>query len=104
MAAAYNMGFRELTQVQKLSLPLLCADPPQNVTVQAHSGSGKTAAMALFMLNRIDPREKYSQAIFVTFTLELAVQLNETIRQFAQYIPELRVRMVVPGQDSMYIV
>lgn len=73
MAAAYHMGFRELTQVQKLSLPLLCADPPQNVTVRAHSGSGKIAAMASFILNRIVPREKHSQAFFVTFTLELAV-------------------------------
>lgn len=51
----YAMKFVKPSKVQERALPLLLANPPQNMIAQSQSGTGKTAAFSLTMLSRVDP-------------------------------------------------
>lgn len=50
------MKFVKPSKVQERALPLLLANPPQNMIAQSQSGTGKTAAFSLTMLSRVDPQ------------------------------------------------
>jgi ATP-dependent RNA helicase DDX19/DBP5 len=76
-----------------MAMPLILKDPPENLIAQAQSGSGKTVAFCLGILNRIDTSRDYPQAIVVTPTRELAVQCYEqTLLPLGQFMqPKLKV-------------
>uniref|UniRef100_A0A1I8M6S4 ATP-dependent RNA helicase n=1 Tax=Musca domestica TaxID=7370 RepID=A0A1I8M6S4_MUSDO len=57
----YNMGFNAPSKIQENALPILLADPPQNMIAQSQSGTGKTAAFVLAMLSRVDTKLDYPQ-------------------------------------------
>ncbi|MEE6512830.1 hypothetical protein FKM82_020096 [Ascaphus truei] len=57
----YAMGFNRPSKIQESALPLMLANPPQNLIAQSQSGTGKTAAFALAMLSRVDTSKKYPQ-------------------------------------------
>ena len=55
------MGFNRPSKIQEKALPLLLADPPSNLIAQSQSGTGKTAALVMVMLSRVDPAKKHPQ-------------------------------------------
>ncbi|VCW76168.1 unnamed protein product [Gulo gulo] len=55
------MGFNRPSKIQENALPMMLAEPPQNLIAQSQSGTGKTAAFVLAMLSRVEPAEKYPQ-------------------------------------------
>ena len=55
------MGFNRPSKIQETALPMLLADPPQNMIAQSQSGTGKTAAFVLAMLSRVNPEQKWPQ-------------------------------------------
>lgn len=57
----YAMGFNAPSKIQENALPILLADPPQNMIAQSQSGTGKTAAFVLAMLSRVDTKLDYPQ-------------------------------------------
>ena len=57
------MGFNRPSKIQETALPMLLADPPQNMIAQSQSGTGKTAAFVLAMLSRVNPEQNYPQVI-----------------------------------------
>lgn len=57
------MGFNAPSKIQENALPILLADPPQNMIAQSQSGTGKTAAFVLAMLSRVDTKLDYPQVI-----------------------------------------
>lgn len=69
------MGFRKPSKIQERALPLLLKNPPQNFVGQSQSGTGKTAAFLLNILQRIDLNTKNPQAIVLAPTRELAKQI-----------------------------
>lgn len=81
----YAMKFVKPSKVQERALPLLLADPPQNMIAQSQSGTGKTAAFVLTMLKRVDPGVDAPQAICLAPTRELARQILEVTRQMGQF-------------------
>lgn len=50
---------------QETALPMLLANPPQNMIAQSQSGTGKTAAFVLAMLSRVDTTKNYVQVCFL---------------------------------------
>ncbi|XP_044180338.1 ATP-dependent RNA helicase DDX19A-like [Acropora millepora] len=50
----YDMGFNTPSKIQETAIPMLLADPPNNMIAQSQSGTGKTAAFVLPMLSRVD--------------------------------------------------
>src|SRR3954449_826227 len=73
MRAIAELGFEEATPVQEQVIPLMLEG--QDVIAQAQTGTGKTAAFGLPILQRLDPSATYPQALVLAPTRELAVQV-----------------------------
>lgn len=78
LEAIKKKGFEEPTEIQKLSIPLLLKEDTE-IIGQAETGTGKTAAFALPILETIDSESKSTQALILTPTRELALQVAEEI-------------------------
>ncbi|MGH0168525.1 UNVERIFIED_CONTAM: hypothetical protein FKN15_067844 [Acipenser sinensis] len=61
LQGVYAMGFNRPSKIQENALPMMLAEPPQNLIAQSQSGTGKTAAFVLAMLSHVDPARKYPQ-------------------------------------------
>lgn len=75
-----NMGFTTPTNIQTQAIPQLLAG--RDVVGQSQTGTGKTAAFSLPMLERLDPNKRAVQALVLTPTRELAMQVHDAISQF----------------------
>lgn len=94
-----EMGFNEPTEIQKKAIPLLLAAPKVDFHGQAQTGTGKTLAFGIPLLQKIDATKPVTQALVVAPTRELAIQIAESITAVAKY---LRVKIaVIYGGASM---
>ena len=93
------MGFNRPSKIQETALPLLLADPPQNLIAQSQSGTGKTAAFVLAMISRVDESQAYPQAIVLAPTLELAGQIGDVCKKMLQNTPNIQVTFATRGQQ-----
>ena len=66
---------------------------------QAQTGTGKTAAFGLPLLQKVDPKVKKLQAVVLLPTRELAIQVAEELRRFAKFMHGIKVLPVYGGQD-----
>ena len=66
---------------------------------QAQTGTGKTAAFGIPLLEKIDPKNKKLQAIALCPTRELAIQVADEIRRLAKYMHGVKVLPVYGGQE-----
>ena len=96
LKAVADMGFEEATHIQTATIPLVKTGA--DVIGQAQTGTGKTAAFGIPLLEMIDPKVKYVQALVMCPTRELAVQVAEEIRQLGKYIKGFNVLAVYGGQ------
>jgi len=97
----YRMGFQKPSRIQEVLLPLLLANPAQNVIAQSQSGTGKTGAFSLTILSRIDPRVKGPQAMIIAPTFELAIQIGSVVEQMASFLPYIKVAYAVRQNDTV---
>ncbi|EXX85784.1 DEAD/DEAH box helicase [Paenibacillus darwinianus] len=89
-------GLTTPTTVQKSAIPLLLAG--RDAIVQAQTGTGKTLAFALPILNRIDPNNNNVQALVVTPTRELAIQITQEFKKLKDAVGA-NVLAAYGGQD-----
>jgi len=94
--AVEKLGYETPTPIQLAAIPALLEG--RNVVGQAQTGTGKTAAFVLPMLQQIQPGSKGIQGLVLTPTRELAIQVTEAARKMAKYTP-LRVMAVYGGQS-----
>ena len=92
-----SLGYRRMTPIQAASLPLAMAG--RDIIGQAKTGSGKTAAFALPLLARLNPRDFGTQALIVCPTRELATQVATEIRRLARYRQNIKVVTLCGGQS-----
>ncbi|MDD4364054.1 MAG: DEAD/DEAH box helicase, partial [Atribacterota bacterium] len=78
IAAISKKGFEEPTPIQILTIPKMFNDNG-NIIVQSQTGTGKTAAFGLPLIEMIDTKERNVHAIIITPTRELAIQVSEEI-------------------------
>lgn len=99
--AIFEMGFERPSAIQEEALPrILAKDKPRNLIGQAQSGSGKTAAFVLGMLYRIEIGSPDIQALCVTPTRELAVQIvNKCVVPMAAHMTGLKVKLALAGEN-----
>lgn len=97
LRAVEDMGFEEASPIQAQSIPVILSG--QDVVGQAQTGTGKTAAYAIPMLEKIDPQLKKVQAIILCPTRELAIQVAEEIRKLAKFMSDIKVLPVYGGQE-----
>ncbi len=82
LRALTTMGFEEATPVQEQAIPLLLAG--RDVIAQALTGTGKTAAFGVPIVERIVPTQARPQAIVMTPTRELAIQVTDQLCKIGQ--------------------
>ena len=92
--AMEEMGFEDPFPIQDAAIPVLLTG--RDVVGQAHTGSGKTAAYAVSMLQNIKP-DRTIQGLVLAPTRELAVQITDAIRQFGKHT-DIRVATIYGGQ------
>jgi ATP-dependent RNA helicase DeaD len=90
-----ELGYAEPTPIQAQAIPELLAG--NDVIGQAQTGSGKTAAFGLPMLEYVDPENQETQAIVLTPTRELCIQVTQALRAYAEHLKEVNVVAVFGG-------
>lgn len=68
---------------------------------QSQSGTGKTAAFVLAMLSRTNVSKNYPHIICLSPTYELAIQTGEVLKKMATFMPEIKVRYAVRGEEGI---
>jgi len=85
LRALDEMGYEEPSPVQEHSIPAILQG--RDVVVQALTGTGKTAAFGVPMVQQIDPRMIEPQAVVLAPTRELAIQVSEMLTMLARHLP-----------------
>ena len=97
LRAVEEMGFETMTPIQEQAIPVLLEG--RDVIGQAQTGTGKTAAFAIPMIQRINADIRKPQGIILCPTRELAMQAAEEIRKLTRYMHGVKVLPVYGGQD-----
>ena len=95
MRAVSELGYLEPTPIQSAIIPLMLGGA--DVIGQAQTGTGKTAAFALPILNNLIPGQKHIQALVMCPTRELALQVSKAFSEYGQFC-DVRVLAVYGGQ------
>jgi ATP-dependent RNA helicase DeaD len=95
--ALTTLGYEEPTPIQQQSITPLIGG--RDLLGQAATGTGKTAAFALPILSRINPRAGKPQALVLAPTRELAIQVAEAFQRYAAHIPGFQVLPIYGGQS-----
>ncbi len=94
--AVTSIGFNEATPIQAATIPT--ALQGKDIIGQAQTGTGKTGAFGLPLIERINVEEDHVQALILAPTRELANQVAESLSQFGRY-KGVRTVVVYGGQD-----
>ncbi len=97
LRAVTEMGFEAATPIQAQAIPVQMEG--RDIVGQAQTGTGKTAAFGIPLLQKVDPKEKKLQAMILCPTRELAIQVAEELRRLAKYMHGVKVVPVYGGQD-----
>ncbi|HEX8957215.1 MAG TPA: DEAD/DEAH box helicase, partial [Burkholderiaceae bacterium] len=92
-----ELGYESPSPIQAATIPFLLEG--RDVLGQAQTGTGKTAAFALPVLDRIDVKKTAPQALVLAPTRELAIQVAEAFQRYATHIPGFHVLPIYGGQS-----
>ena len=95
--AVERMGFAEMTEIQEKTIPLMLAG--HDVIAKAPTGTGKTCAFGIPVVEHIQPENKYPQAVIMAPTRELAQQIAEELTNLTYFMPEVQVACVYGGAN-----
>ena len=94
-ATLRQLGYLTMTPIQAASLPITLAG--HDLIAQAKTGSGKTAAFALALLTKLNPRRYAVQAMVLCPTRELADQVTQEIRRLARSADNIKILTLCGG-------
>jgi ATP-dependent RNA helicase DeaD len=100
LSAVTELGFVEPTPIQQEAIPHLLKDPSDLIGL-ASTGTGKTAAFGLPLINYIDPSTKSTQGLIICPTRELCIQISRDLETYSKNIRGLNVVSVYGGTDIM---
>ena len=92
-----EMGFEVMTPIQAQAIPRLLEG--KDIIGQAQTGTGKTAAFGIPLIQKVNPEKKHLQAIVLCPTRELAIQAAEELRKLAKFMHGIKVLPIYGGQD-----
>lgn len=96
--ALTDLGYENPTVIQEKAIPQIISST-DDLKAFAQTGTGKTAAFSLPILELADTGNSNTQAIILSPTRELAVQIGNNIKEFAKYIPQMKVVTVYGGAN-----
>ncbi|MDP4599698.1 MAG: DEAD/DEAH box helicase, partial [Polaribacter sp.] len=94
--ALLDLGYENPTIIQEKAIPQIISSK-SDLKAFAQTGTGKTAAFSLPILQLVDENNSNTQAIILSPTRELAVQIGKNIQDFSKYIKNLKVVTVYGG-------
>ena len=95
--AIEELGFVQPMPVQEEVIPYLISPEGRDVIALAQTGTGKTAAFGIPLLERIDTSRRVPQALVLSPTRELCLQIADDIRDFSKYMDGVHVEAVYGG-------
>ena len=98
LEAVKAKGFENPTPVQEKSIPLLLSEKTDLIAL-AGTGTGKTAAFGLPLLNELDPSSKNVQAVILCPTRELCIQITNELQSFSEQLPQSFILAVYGGSS-----
>ena len=96
--ALTDLGYEKPTVIQEKAIPQIISST-DDLKAFAQTGTGKTAAFSLPILQLADENSKNTQAIILSPTRELAVQIGNNIKEFAKHMPNIKVVTVYGGAN-----
>ncbi|MCT4582421.1 MAG: DEAD/DEAH box helicase [Flavobacteriales bacterium] len=96
LRALEDLGFESPTPIQEKSIPQLLSDDRDLVGL-AQTGTGKTAAFGLPLIESVDFNKKYVQAVVIAPTRELGIQIAEDFKIFTKYIKGASIATIYGG-------
>jgi ATP-dependent RNA helicase DeaD len=97
LRAITDLGFEEATPIQSETIPLFMKG--FDITGHAQTGTGKTAAFAIPIIEKLDKTQKEIQAIILCPTRELVIQVTEEFRKLLKYSDNILVVPIYGGQE-----
>jgi ATP-dependent RNA helicase DeaD len=94
-----QMGFTDPTPIQKKAIPQLLQNDPTDFIGLAHTGTGKTAAFGLPLIDMVDAENRSIQALIMAPTRELGQQIAQQLNFFSEKHKKLTVEVVYGGAD-----
>ena len=96
--AIEDLKFEKPTPIQKETIPFLLKENSDLIAL-AQTGTGKTAAFGVPIIQKVDFKKKHSQAIILCPTRELCLQITNDIHSYSKYIKELKTTAVYGGAN-----
>jgi len=96
LAGIEAMGFEEPTRIQSMTIPVMMKG--KDIIGQSHTGTGKTAAFGIPILQKINTKSNSMQALIICPTRELAIQISEEMQNIAKQLKFLTILPVYGGQ------
>ena len=97
LANLEELGYKQMTPVQAMSLPHVLQN--KDVIAQAKTGSGKTAAFGIGLLNKIELTDYTVQALVLCPTRELADQVTKELRRLARFTQNIKILTLCGGSS-----
>lgn len=96
LKAVKDMGFEETSPIQSEAIPYILDG--KDIIGQSQTGTGKTAAFGIPILEKIDQFDRKLQAVILCPTRELAIQVSEELRKLGKYKHNIRILPIYGGQ------
>ena len=93
-----DLGFETPSAVQEKAIPVILGEE-SDLVVLAQTGTGKTAAFGLPLLQKTDTDMNMIQVLILSPTRELCVQIGNDLQRYAKHRPDIRVGCVYGGTD-----
>lgn len=98
LKAITELGYTQPTEIQKQTIPYLLSKE-EDLIALAQTGTGKTAAFSLPILEMIDPYQKHVQALILCPTRELCLQISKDVASYSKYLSKIRSLAVYGGSN-----
>lgn len=96
LKAINDLGFENPSEVQEKAIPLLL-EKDTDIVALAQTGTGKTAAFGFPLIQKIDPENRNTQALILSPTRELCLQITNEIKLYSKYVKGLHTVAVYGG-------
>ncbi|MCC8172934.1 MAG: DEAD/DEAH box helicase [Odoribacter sp.] len=93
-----DLGFETPSPVQEKVIPVILGEENDLVAL-AQTGTGKTAAFGLLLLQKLETGEKNIQVLALSPTRELCVQIGNDLKNYSKYLPDVKIACVYGGTD-----
>ncbi len=100
LKAVGDLGFVSPTEIQKQTIPFISSDI-RDLIALAQTGTGKTAAFSLPILDMIDDGSRKIQFLVLCPTRELCLQITKDIKNYSKYLPNIKTTAVYGGSSIM---